>query len=133
VITILQRVRAVMDRFGDGSKPILATEVTWPSSQGKAPPQFGVSTTEQQQALRLGQLMPLLAAQRTKLGLIGFYWYTWIGNETRRAAPDAFDFAGLVKYVNGTVSPKPALGVFRHWALSLEGCRRKATGSSCAG
>jgi hypothetical protein len=132
VITILQRVRAVMDRFGDGAKPILATEVTWPSSQGKAPPQFGVSTTEQQQAARLGQLMPLLQAERTKLGLMGFYWYTWIGDETRGAAPDAFDFAGLEKYVAGTVSSKPALGVFRHWALSLEGCRRKAAGTSCA-
>jgi hypothetical protein len=132
VIIILQRVRAVMDRFGDGAKPILATEVTWPSSQGKAPPQFGVSTTERQQAARLGQLMPLLQAERTKLGLMGFYWYTWIGDETRRAAPDAFDFAGLEKYVDGTVSSKPALAVFKHWALSLEGCRRKSTGASCA-
>jgi hypothetical protein len=132
VVTILQRDRAVMERFGDGAKPILATEVTWPSSQGKAPPQFGVSTTEQQQAARLGQLMPLLEAQRTRLGLMGFYWYTWIGDETRRAAPDAFDFAGLEKYVDGTVSSKPALGVFKHWALSLEGCRRKTTGTSCA-
>jgi hypothetical protein len=132
VITILQRVRAVMDRFGDGAKPILATEVTWPSSQGKAPPQFGVSTTEQQQAARLGQLMPLLESERTKLGLMGFYWYTWIGDETRRAAPDAFDFAGLEKFVGGTVSPKPALGVFKHWALSLEGCRHKATGATCS-
>jgi hypothetical protein len=133
VITILGRVRGVMDRFGDGAKPILATEVTWPSSQGKAPPQFGVSTTEQQQAARLGQLMPLLESQRTKLGLMGFYWYTWIGDETRRAAPDAFDFAGLEKFVDGTVTAKPALGVFQHWALSLEGCRRKATGATCAG
>src|SRR5205085_10285540 len=49
VIVILQRVRAVMNRFGDAAKPTLATEITWPSSQGKAPPQFGVSTTEDQQ------------------------------------------------------------------------------------
>jgi hypothetical protein len=132
VITILQRVRAVMDSNGDGGKPILATEVTWPSSEGKAPPQFGVSTTEGQQAARLNQVMPLLAANRAKLGLMGFYWYTWMGDETHRAAPDAFDFAGLQKYVAGTVGAKPALAVFKRWALSIEGCRRKVSAESCA-
>jgi hypothetical protein len=120
VITILHRARAVMDRFGDTGKPILATEVTWPSSQGKAPPQFGVSTTERQQARRLGQVMPLLAANRAKLGLMGFYWYTWMGDESPRAKPYAFDFAGLLKYVNGTVSAKPALATFKRGALALE-------------
>ena len=42
--------RAVMTAFGDSRKPILATEITWPSSLHKAPPQFGVSVTEAQQA-----------------------------------------------------------------------------------
>ena len=133
VITILQRVRAVMNQFGDASKPILATEITWPSSEGKAPPQFGVSTTESQQAQRLAQVMPLLVANRAKLGLMGFYWYTWMGNESRSVAPYAFDYAGLVKYVNGTVTPKPALAVFARGALSIEGCRRKANAGHCAG
>jgi hypothetical protein len=131
VITILQRSRAVMNRFGDGQKPMLATEVTWPSSLHKAPPQFGVSTTEQQQAQRLGQLLPLLAADRGKLGLIGFYWYTWMGDETPRAHPYAFDYAGLLKDVNGTVTPKPALSVFRRGALSMENCRRKTSALGC--
>jgi hypothetical protein len=131
VITILQRARAVMNRFGDGQKPMLATEVTWPSSLHKAPPQFGVSTTEQQQAQRLGQLLPLLAADRGKLGLIGFYWYTWMGDETPRAHPYAFDYAGLLKDVNGTVTPKPALSVFRRGALSMENCRRKTSAMGC--
>ena len=132
VITILQRARAVMDRFGDASKPILATDITWPSSQGKAPPQFGVSTTESQQAQRLAQLMPLLAANRAKLGLMGFYWYTWMGDETPRAAPYGFDYAGLLKYVNGAVTAKPALSTFKRGALAIEGCTRKASPASCA-
>lgn len=132
VIVILGRGRAVMNRFGDRDKPILATEITWPSSQGKAPPQFGVSTTESQQAQRLGQLMPLLAANRAKLGLMGFYWYTWMGDESPSAAPYAFDYAGLLKYVRGTVTAKPALAVFRRWALSIEGCRSKASAEDCA-
>ena len=132
VITILQRARAVMNHYGDRSKPILATEITWPSSEGKAPPQFGVSTTEGNQAQRLGQLMPLLSANRQKLGLLGFYWYTWMGNETPSPAPYAFNYAGLLKYVAGKVTPKPVLGVFKRWALSIEGCRLKATADSCA-
>jgi hypothetical protein len=132
VIEILQRDRAVMDRFGDRRKPILATEVTWPSSQGKAPPQFGVGTTESQQARLLGQLMPLLAANRARLGLMGFYWYTWMGDESPSASPYAFNYAGLLKYIRGTVAAKPALAVFKRWALSIEGCRSKANGDSCA-
>ncbi|MBV9355506.1 MAG: hypothetical protein JO023_08255 [Chloroflexi bacterium] len=133
VIEILNRVRAVMDTFGDTRKPLLATEITWPSSQGKAPPQFGVSTTESQQAQRLDQLLPLLLADRARLGLLGFYWYTWMGDEGPRMQPYAFDYSGLLKYVSGSISPKPALAVFRRWALDAERCRRKAfTALACA-
>jgi hypothetical protein len=132
VITILDRVRAVMDRFGDAAKPILATEITWPSSEGKAPPQFGVSTTERQQALRLAKVIPLLISRQHKLGLMGFYWYTWMGNETPGHPAYAFDYAGLLKYVNGAISAKPALAAFKRGALSLEGCRRKASAAACA-
>ena len=131
VITILRRARAVMDRFGDSQKPILATEITWPSSLHHAPPQFGVSVTEQQQAQRLGQLLPLLAANRAKLGVIGFYWYTWMGDETPRAKPYAFDYAGLLSDVNGTVTAKPALSTFKRGALAIEACRRKTSAEGC--
>jgi hypothetical protein len=131
VITILQRVRAVMNRFGDSRKPILATEITWPSSLHKAPPQFGVSTTERAQAQRLRAVMPLLAANRAKLGLTGFYWYTWMGDETPRSRPYGFDYAGLLKYVNGTITAKPALSAFKREALALEHCRRKASAGGC--
>jgi hypothetical protein len=133
VIVILKKVRAVMNQFGDARKPILATEITWPSSQGKAPPQFGVSTTESQQAQRLNQVMPLLAGDRTQLGLMGFYWYTWMGNESPSRTPYGFNYAGLLKYVSGNVSAKPALAVFKRWALQIEHCRRKAgNAATCA-
>lgn len=132
VIEILQRARAVMDGAGDAGKPILATEITWPSSLGKAPAQFGVTTTENQQASRLAQLVPMLLSHRKQLGLLGFYWYTWMGDESPRAAPYGFDYAGLVRYVNGRITPKPALAVFRRWALRIEGCRRKTVADRCA-
>ena len=134
VITILQRARAVMDQHGDASKPILATEITWDSSLGKAPPQFGIGTTETGQAQLLGQLMPLLDTDRAKLGLMGFYWYTWMGDETSSAGPYAgFDYAGLLKYIHGTITAKPALAVYKRWALTIEGCRSKSkVASMCA-
>jgi hypothetical protein len=65
--------------------------------------------------------------------LIGFYWYTWMGNETPSRSPYAFDYAGLLKYVGGTVSAKPALAVFKRWALQIEHCKRKtANADACA-
>ncbi len=127
VIKILRLVRAVMDRSGDAGKPILATEISWPSSQGKVPDQFGIGTNERLQAERLNAEMPLLAANRAKLGLMGFYWYTWMGDESPPPNAYAFDYAGLLKYVGGNVSAKPALGVFTRGALAIEGCRRKGS------
>jgi hypothetical protein len=127
VITILQRARAVMDQHGDASKPILATEITWNSSLGKAPPQFGIGTTENGQAQRLNELMPLLEMDRASLGLMGFYWYTWMGDESHSSGPFAgFDYAGLVKYINRRITAKPALQVYKHWPLTFEGCRSKS-------
>jgi len=125
VIVILQRVRAVMDQFGDAAKPLFATEITWPSSQGKAPPQFGVGTTEAMQARLLDQVMPLLEANRTKLGLTGIYWYTWMGDESPTPNPYGFDYAGLLKYVSGQIQVKPALAAFKRSALALEHCSSK--------
>jgi hypothetical protein len=36
VITILGYLRAVMDKFGDRHKPLMATEISWPSAKGEA-------------------------------------------------------------------------------------------------
>jgi hypothetical protein len=131
VITILKRSREVMNQHGDSAKPILATEITWPSSQGKSPPQFGVGVSEDQQARLLGQVMPLLDAEAAQLHLMGFYWYTWMGNETPSKHPYGFDFAGLEKYVSGAISVKPALASFRRQALRIEGCASKPTATTC--
>ena len=94
VITILQRVRDVMDRAGDGSKPILATEVSFPSAQGKSSQHFGFETTEAGQASKLSQLLPMLAANRNKLHLLGFYHYTWLSRDIRGGK--SFSFSGSV-------------------------------------
>lgn len=125
VILYMHYVRNAMDRFGDRGKPLLATEVSWPSALGKFKSSYDFNTTPAGQARDIAQLLPLIGKYRTRLGLGGFYYYTWMGDES--AATTAFDYAGLVRFANGRVTAKPALGAFRTGALALERCRRKGT------
>jgi hypothetical protein len=126
VITIISYGRRVMDAHGDRRKPIVADEVGWTSGLGSSgsDQQAGVVTTEQGQARNLAQLIGLLAADRGRLGLAGFDVYTWAGAEVPGSY--AFNFAGLLRYANGTLSAKPALGAFRKAALQVEDCRTRA-------
>jgi hypothetical protein len=131
VITILQRVRAVMNRYGDRHKPLYASEVSWPSSLGKSSQHFGFETTEAGQAQRISQLLPLLAANRRGLGLAGFDWSTWVTRD--QPGDKSFEFAGLFKDPHGHLIAKPAYSAFRRAALSLESCKVKAAiASRCA-
>jgi hypothetical protein len=132
VITILQKVRSVMNAAGDKSKPITADELGWPSSLGQSPEQFDWDTTEQGQASKLSALLPLLARNRSQLKLSSFYYYTWIGAEYK-GDPLSFDFSGLLKLTNGQVVAKPALNAFRTGTLKLEGCKSKRiVATNCA-
>ena len=132
VITILQKNRQVMDAAGDTRKPIIADEVSWPSSLGKTSHNVGLdfAVTEAGQARNIGKLLPLLGNNRRSLNLLGFYYYTWAGAERRNAL--AFDFAGLLRFHSGTFVTKPAYNVFRRDALALERCRQKGpVATSC--
>jgi hypothetical protein len=126
VITILTKVRTVMQQFGDSRKPMVADEISWPSSQGKTrhTTGFDFATTEAGQAHNLGVLLPLLGQERVALRLAGFYYYTWVGSEHPNAL--AFDYAGLLRLTAGKLTEKPAFDVFRRDALALERCRQKA-------
>jgi hypothetical protein len=118
VIQILRLVRASMKRAGDSGKPIIAGETGWPSSLGQTQHRFDFETTRAGQARNLRALLPLLAANRQALGVIAFYWYTWMGNEYPGAY--AFNFSGLEAFSNGNVSAKPALGAFSQTARAIE-------------
>ena len=125
VMTILKRVRDVMDKAGDSHKPMIADEVSWPSSVGHVPHNglFNVGTTEAGQASNLAQLLPQLAQDRHKLGLIGFDWYTWATVEPRHG--QTFDYSGLFRFSRGTFIAKPAFAAFRKAALAMERCVQK--------
>ncbi len=130
VMRYLHFVRDAMNRFGDRAKPMLATEVSWPSASGQTSSRYDFDTTEAGQARDITTLLPLLGRQRAALRLAGFYYYTWIGDEQR--GTQAFNFAGLLRLNAGRITVKPALGAFRRGALALEGCRRKGrVATSC--
>ncbi len=127
VVQILSKVRTVMNSKGDRRKPILADEISWPSSQGKThhTEGFDFATTEKGQARNISTLLPMLARDRGRLGLSGFDYYTWAGVETRGSL--AFNFAGLFRISNDQFIAKPAYYSFRRAALSIEHCRQKGS------
>jgi hypothetical protein len=126
VITILGKLRAVMNAHGDSSKPLIADEISWPSAVGasRLSRQYDFTTTQAGQASRLAQLIPLLASHRRSLNLLGFDYYTWATAERRNL--QSFDYAGLERYAGGGLFfAKPALTAFRKGVLAIEGCSRK--------
>jgi hypothetical protein len=124
VITILKLVRRVMDNAGDRRKPIILTELNWPSALHRTPFGADYETTPAGQARKLAAVLPLLARNRRRVGLMGFYYYTWITDGI--PGGDPFQFAGLLDFSHGRIVEKPAYFAFRRVALAIEGCSRKA-------
>ena len=125
VITILRYVRAVMDRNGDTDKPMIADEISWPSSIGERVDSVGfdIGTTEKGQAANIAAVLPMLADDRRSLNLAGFYYYTWASQPG--ATGLIFDYAGLLNFTGGALTEKPAFSAFEQAALAIERCRRK--------
>jgi hypothetical protein len=124
VIKFLQLVRAVMRGHGDAGKPLLVTETGWNSAVGRKPSdKFCCQTTVRGQVSDVKALLPLLGADRRKLDLLGFYYYTWV-TQAYTGAP-SFNFAGLFDFTHQRLVANPVFDVFRSGALALESCRRK--------
>jgi hypothetical protein len=131
LMEILQLVRQTLDEFGDRSTRLLATELSWTSARTSCEcAVFDWDTTAAGQAREVAAALPLLAADRTSLRLAGFYYYTWMADESQLEYD--FSFAGLLGFSHGAVVAKPALAAFTRAALALEGCVRKGrTVTSC--
>jgi polysaccharide biosynthesis protein PslG len=125
VITILTYARTVMDQAGDWRKPILADEVSWPSARGQETEDGNQDfvTTRAVQARDINALIPMLAGDRRRLRLLGFYYYNWAGFE--QAGGFAFEFSGLFRFQSGTFIHKPAFDAYKRATLRIEGCRAK--------
>jgi hypothetical protein len=122
VMLYLRLMRNALIHLGDGQKPLIYTELSWPSALGKSPMHWDFNTTEAGQARNIAAVLPMLGAQRASLGLLSFYYYTWVGDEAPRAP--AFNYAGLLALRDGHLVAKPALNLFTKAALALEQCRR---------
>ena len=118
VIQILKLVRASMRSGADSSKQMIAGEVGWLSTGRQKARRYDFETTEAGQARNARALLPLLAANRRSLRLLGFYWYTWMGDQYQGADP--FNFSGLMSFHNGQVRAKPALAAFVRVARKIE-------------
>ncbi|MDX6698085.1 MAG: polysaccharide biosynthesis protein PslG [Solirubrobacteraceae bacterium] len=130
VLRILRYVRTTMRRHGDGDKPMVATEVTWPSSKNRIRPASAFDRTELNQATLLTALFHTLAAQRTSLGLRAVYWATWSSRD--RSRTDAFDYTGLTRLMpNGRLRRKPAFYSYRSTARELQGCAKTTIATVC--
>ncbi len=133
LLTIVQRMRTQMRRFGDARKPLLVTEMTWSSALGKVPRAalLGFETTPRGQAQRLAAAYGNLAKQRTKLGLTQVFWLAWSSayDATGDLQDMIFRFTGLLKYAGGPFSPMPLLGTYASTAARYEGCRKGPTAS----
>ena len=123
VLLILRRSRDVMRRHGDAGKPLLATELSWPSAKGKTTVRYGFEVSEAGQAERLRASLRALARARRRLGLTGIFWSTWMSYD--RDPTYAFDYAGLRRFAGGTVKSKPAFFAFRRVAHQLRAAPRR--------
>ncbi len=117
VITILDLVRQVMDRYGDRHTGILLTELGWPSAVHHTVFPADYDTTERGQARKIAQMLPMLARNARRLRLRGFYYYDWESTDTTL---NPFSYAGLMTLRHGQVVEKPAYGAFLRAVRAIE-------------
>jgi hypothetical protein len=124
--------RSVMRRYGDGRKPMWATELGWPAAKGRMHLtrfQRSLVTTDRGMASRLGRVFAGLAQKRKlrRYGVGRVFWYTWSSPYHRLT--DIFDWAGLRSYYKGKFKRKPALRAYTRVARRYEGCAKNSSGA----
>jgi hypothetical protein len=126
VVRAVSSFRAEMDGNFDANKPLMITELAWPSSKlpggrDRASAGGGFNVTEADQARNVREVYPLLAQSREALGLANVFWYTWSASEIGGTTP--FNFAGLNADGSRGSRPKPAFAAWSDTVHQLEGCR----------
>src|SRR4051794_38331501 len=118
VMKILKWSRQVMRRHHDAHKPLVISEMSWPSAQGKVKHYYGFEVTPRGEASKLTAAYKKLAHHRRQLRLDGVFWSTWLSYDRSRSY--SFDYAGLLRFKNGKVIAKPAYRAFKRVAHRLE-------------
>ena len=116
LVKILAFTHDRMRRFHDGRKPIIITELSWPSAAGKTPSHGFNEVTESQQAKRVSAAYKLLAKYRRHFRIQAAYWYTWL---SRDRGDYYFSYSGLRKMTPHGPQAKPAFRAFRRVARRI--------------
>ena len=130
VVRIVQLNRHVMTKYSDQRKFTMLTEVAWSAGRGIVRDNPGFETlTEAGQAARIAEALPALARVRLRYRISRVYWYDWLSPEA--GSPNAFDYTGLRKLVDGRIVNRPAAGAYRRAAQRLEGCVKAEVATRC--
>lgn len=131
-VTIVRYVRNVMRRHGDGRKPIILTELTWPGAVGFVKPSrlLGLETTPRGEMLRLTAAYNYLATHIRQTGVTQAYWFDWASTFDRNDPQSdvGYRFAGLTRFDNGAFFPQPVLRTYARVATHYEGCAKLGNG-----
>jgi hypothetical protein len=135
MLEIVRRVRAEMRKRGDGRKPIILTELTWPAAVGKVPKRrlLGLETTPRGQLARLKAAYHRLARVRRTMGITQAYWFSWASayDANSHLADVSYRFAGLTRQQGNAFSPMPILRAYASMAAKYQGCRKSADARRC--
>ncbi len=134
-LEIVQRVRAVMDQHGDGGKPVILTEVTWPAALRRVPKAalLGFETTPRGQAERLRAVFSQIARHWRKLRITQVFWFDWDSEYTPQGNYSnlVFRYSGLTRFTNGVVTALPILKTYARVAAQYEGCPKGTDAKRC--
>jgi polysaccharide biosynthesis protein PslG len=114
---IMKYVRDRMKQYKDARKPMVVTEMSWPSAKGHIKKLDFNEVTEKEQAQRVTGAFELMARNRRKLRIQAAYWYTWMSADR---GGYYFDYAGLRKLTSKGPRSKPAFKAFRSVAQKLQ-------------
>jgi len=135
VLIIVRNVRNVMRRYGDGNKPIILTELTWPAAVGFVPRSrlLGLETTPHGEVLRMTAVYNTLATHMRQTGVSQAYWFTWASSfdASDPQSDVGYRFAGLNRFSGGVFSVKPILKTYAQLASRYEGCQKGTDARHC--
>ncbi|HEU4656979.1 MAG TPA: hypothetical protein VFR97_05620 [Capillimicrobium sp.] len=123
VMKIVRFNREVMRENGDGRKPMIVTEITWPAAKGtEATTTAGYEVTPKEQAVKLTDAYRAFIRNRKRFRLERVIWSTWLTTDC--CSHNSFDWSGLRKIdprkENAEPVDKPAFFAFRKLALAAQ-------------
>jgi hypothetical protein len=94
VMKIVRFNREVMADNGDGRKPMIVSEITWPAAKGtEATTTAGYEVTPKQQAAKLTEAYRAFIRHRREFRLERVIWSTWLTSDC--CSQNSFDWSGL--------------------------------------